>query len=110
MTDMIAQPTSRLNQTCVPAKTIENILVKFIKTQCPSLIVEGERDMKGVLILRASNTGAQAFNPETNDYTAISMKWKLQDYDVENVIEVIKSKQYNPKDIWKKFNLKFLIK
>jgi hypothetical protein len=107
---MIAQPTSRLDQTRVPAKTIEQVLVKFIKTQCPSLIVEGERDMKGVLILRANNTGAQSFNPETNDYTAISMRWKLQDYDVENVINAIKSEQYDPKNIWKKFNLKFLIK
>jgi hypothetical protein len=107
---MIAQPTSRLDYTRVPVKTIEAVLVKFIKSQCPGLIVEGERDMKGVLMLQANNTAADAFDSETNNYTAISMRWKLQDYDVENVIEVIKSKQYNPKDIWAKFNLKFLIK
>lgn len=106
---MIAQPTNRLNQTCVPAKTIENILVFFIKTQCPGLVVEGERDVKGVLILRADNRGEDSYNPETNEYNAIVMRWKLQDYDVENVIEVIKSKKYNPKDIWTKFNLKFLL-
>ena len=107
---MIAQPTSRLNETCVPAKTIENILVKFIKIQCPGLTIEGEKDVKGTLILTANNTGADAYDPDTNEYKTIYLRWKLQDYDVENVIEVIKSKKYNSSDIWKKFNLKFLVK
>lgn len=105
---MIAQPTSYLNNYYSTDTEIEKVLLKFIKSQYQFAQIKAERDTKGNLVIWKQ--GEVQFDLETETYIITEVKWKLQDYDVENVIEVIKSKKYNPKDIWKKFNLKFLIK
>jgi len=107
---MISQPSKYLDQNHTPAKIINNVLIKFLESQYPSLVFEGVRDMKGNLVIRAGNTGESAYDSETDTYTAISMRWDLKSHDVENVVDVIKSKQHKPENILAKFNLKFTFK
>jgi hypothetical protein len=105
---MIAQTTSYLNNYYNTDTEIEKVLIKFIKSQYKFAEVKGERDSKGNLVIWKQ--GEVEFDLETETYTITEDKWKLTEIDVENVIEVIKSKKYDFKDIWKKFNLKFLVK
>ena len=103
---MIAQPTRYLNNYYSTESEIK-VLIKFIESQYKFAQIKAERDTKGNLVIWKQ--GEVEFDPETETYTITEVKWKLEDYDAENVINAIKSKQYNPKDIWKKFNLKFLV-
>ena len=108
MTAMIAQTTSYLNNYYNTDAEIEKVLIKFIESQYKFAQIKAERDAKGNLVIWKQ--GEVQFDPETETYTITEVKWRLTDVDAENVIEVIKSKKYNPKDIWKKFNVKFLVK
>jgi hypothetical protein len=104
---MIAQPTNYLNNYYTTDTEVEKVLIKFIKSQYQRAEIKAERDTKGNLLIWKQ--GEVEFNEETQTYNITEVKWQLKDYDVENVIEVIKSKKYDSKDIWKKFNLKFLV-
>ena len=104
---MIAQPTNYLNNYYTTDTEVEKVLIKFIKSQYKFAEIKGERDTKGNLLIWKQ--GEVEFDEETQTYNITEVKWQLKDYDVENVIEVIKSKKYDSKDIWKKFNLKFLV-
>jgi hypothetical protein len=104
---MIAQPTNYLNNYYTTDTEVEKVLIKFIKSQYKFAEIKAERDTKGNLLIWKQ--GEVEFDEETQTYNITEVKWQLKDYDVENVIEVIKSKKYDSKDIWKKFNLKFLV-
>jgi hypothetical protein len=104
---MIAQPTRYLNNYYSTESEIK-VLLKFIKSQYKSAQIKAERDTKGNLVIWKQ--GEVEFDPETETYTITEVKWKLKDCDAKNVIDVIKSKKYDQKDIWKKFNFKFLTK
>jgi hypothetical protein len=104
---MIAQPTNYLNNYYTTDTEVEKVLIKFIKSQYKFAEIKAERDTKGNLLIWKQ--GEVEFDEETQTYNITEVKWQLKDYDVENVIEVIKSKKYDSKDIWKKFNLKFLL-
>ena len=104
---MIAQPTNYLNNYYTTDTEVEKVLIKFIKSQYKFAEIKAERDTKGNLLIWKQ--GEVEFDEETQTYNITEVKWQLKDYDVENVIEVIKSKKYPSKDIWKKFNLKFLV-
>ena len=104
---MIAQPISYSNNYYTTDSEINKVLVKFIKSHFKNAQVKGERDTKGNLTIWKQ--GDVEFDPETETYQITEVKWQLADYDVENVIEVIKSKKFPPSDIWKKFNLKFKV-
>jgi hypothetical protein len=104
---MIAQPTSYLNNYYSTESEIK-VLLEFIESHYKFAQIKAERDTKGNLVIWKQ--GEVEFDLETETYTITEVKWKLTDYDAENVINAIKSKQYNPQDIWKKFNLKFLTK
>jgi hypothetical protein len=104
---MIAQPTSYLNNYYSTESEIK-VLLRFIESQYKFAQIKAERDTKGNLVIWKQ--GEVEFDPETETYTITEVKWKLKDYDAENVIEVINSKKYDPKAIWTKFNLKFLTK
>jgi len=103
---MIAQTTTYANYYYSTDSEI-NILVKFIKSHYKNAQVKGERDSKGNLTLWKQ--GEVEFDPETETYTITEVKWRLTDVDVENVIEVIRSKKFPSDSIWKKFNLKFKV-
>jgi hypothetical protein len=104
---MIAQPTNYLNNYYSADTEIEKVLLKFIKSHYRVAEIKAERDTKGNLVIWKQ--GEVEFDPETETYNITEVRWKLKDYDVENVINTIKSKKYDKKDIWKKFNLKFLV-
>jgi len=104
---MIAQPTNYLNNYYTTDTEVKKVLIKFIKSQYKFAEIKAERDTKGNLLIWKQ--GEVEFDEETQTYNITEVKWQLKDYDVENVIEVIKSKKYDSKDIWKKFNLKFLV-
>jgi hypothetical protein len=103
---MIAQPTNYLNNYYSTEAEIK-VLLKFIKDQYRFAEIKAERDTKGNLVIWKQ--GEVEFDPETETYNITEVKWQLRDYDAENVINTIKSKKYDKKDIWKKFNLKFLV-
>jgi len=104
---MISQTSNFSNNYYTTDAEINKILVKFIKSHYKNAQVKGERDSKGNLTLWKQ--GEVEFDPETETYTITEVKWKLTDVDVENVIEVIRSKKFPSDSIWKKFNLKFKV-
>jgi hypothetical protein len=104
---MISQTSNYSNNYYTTDAVINKFLVKFVKSHYKNAEVKGERDSKGNLTLWKQ--GEVEFDPETETYTITEVKWKLTDVDVENVIEVIKSKSFSPIAIWQKFNLKFKV-
>jgi hypothetical protein len=75
---------------------LANFLTKFLKGWAFDFV----QDAKGVLTIRAIY---HAVHCSENEY----ITFVLEDYDVENVIAVIKSGEYPLDLIYKKFTLKF---
>jgi hypothetical protein len=75
---------------------LANFLTKYLKGYALDFV----QDAKGVLTIRAVY---HAVSCSENEYAT----FVLEDYDVENVIAVIKSSEYPLDLIYKKFTIKF---